>query len=93
MDANEKESNSKQNFLWDFFLWKLMNANTFLLGFSILNESNKTFLFFFVALSRMNSKNTKQMQKQNLKQRNSFYGFSVYDEKQMQTNMNDARIE
>ena len=47
MDANEKESNSKQHFLWDFLLWKLMNANTFLLGFSILNESNKTFSFLF----------------------------------------------
>jgi len=85
MDANEKESNSKQHFLWDFLLWKLMNANTFLLGFSILNESNKTFSFLFSWFIRIvNSKNIK-MKKQNLKQRNCFYGFSVYKmEKQMQ---------
>ena len=84
MDANGKETNSKQHFfLWDFLLWKLMNANTFLLGFSILNESKKN---FFVAFKRMNRKNTTTNAETKLEQRNCFYGFSVYKmEKQMQT--------
>jgi len=47
MNANEKESNSKHKFLWDFLLWKLMNANTFFWDFRFLNESNKTFSCLF----------------------------------------------
>lgn len=45
----KKETNSEQQLLWDFRLWKQnkKETNTFLLGFSIYNESNKILFFSF----------------------------------------------
>ena len=56
-------------------------------------NQTKLFLFFFVALKYDEQQEQKYAETKLETKRNSFYGFSVYDEKQMQTNMNDARIE
>ena len=88
MNANEKESNSKHKFLWDFLLWKLMNANTFFWDFRFLNESNKTFSFLFRGFKVWWTERTKICRNKTWNKKKQFlWIFGLWMEKQMQASM------
>ena len=74
---------------WEWFIlvFKFMDANENETGFSIFNESNKTFSFLFRGfLKGWTERTQKQMHEQNLKQRNIFLWIFGLWWKQMQEN-------
>ena len=84
MDANEKGTNSKQQFLWDFWLWKQKKGNKhFSFGIFDFWWIKQDFFFSFLWPLKGWTERTqiKQMQEQNLKQKKLFFfnGFSVYE--------------
>ena len=83
MDANGKETNSKQHFFMGFSFMETNECKHFSFGIFDFKWIKKK---IFVTFKRMNRKNTITNAETKLEQRNCFYGFSVYKmEKQMQT--------